>query len=343
MEESTEEPALINLLVDNSKAAIFAAVEIHNKPLFSYRYEVCTILVINAWELLLKAYIAKYLPHVRLFLNDGTTKPFNECLACVASNSGNEFQIIKESLERLYDYRNNIIHFYLEDIDVIIFSLLKSNVIFFVDFLKEKFNVDLSEENGLVLLPIGFNKPYSPIDLLSNKSAISNASSEVKNFIERIIDSSKRLEISGIEDSILVDYRISLINEKRIKNADLIAGISSEPDTENAIVVQNFLGNVIISDDPNAKEIRIKERSLYDDIYTEEYKTVTTKSREIFSDFVQGKKFHQVMRIIKQDPNLHRIRYLDSSNPKSASKSWYSKAIYQELAKHFTLISNTID
>lgn len=340
MSKEEKKLTLSDQLIKNSKAAIFAAVEIHNKPLFFYRYEVCTILVINAWELLLKAYIYKKLPHVNIFLKDRTTKPFKECLACVASNSGKEFQVIKESLERLYDYRNNITHFYLEKIDVIIFSLLKSNVNFFVNFLRKNFKFDLSEENCLVLLPIGFKKPYSPIDFLSNKSAISNASSEVKDFIESILDSSKRLEALEIGDSILVDYKINLANEKRIKNADLIAGISSEPVTENKIEINNLIENVKISDNPNAKEIRINEESLYNNIYTENYKTVITTCKNLFSDFVQNKKFHKLMKIIKEDPNLHKFRYLDPSNPKSSKKSWYSKAIYEELTKNFTLRNN---
>lgn len=145
MSREEKKRTLSDQLIKNSKAAIFAAVEIHNKPLFFYRYEVCTILVINAWELLLKAYISKKMPTVNIFLKDNTTKPFKKCLACVASSSGKDFQVIKESLERLYDYRNNIAHFYLENIDVIIFSLLKSNVIFFVYFLRNNFQVDLSE------------------------------------------------------------------------------------------------------------------------------------------------------------------------------------------------------
>jgi hypothetical protein len=340
MTTQEKQKTLNNQLIENSKSAIFAALEIHNKPLFFYRYEVCTILVINAWELLLKAYISKKMPHVNLFLKDKTTKPFKECLACVASSSGKEFQIIKESLELLYNYRNNIAHFYLEHIDVIIFSLLKSNVIFFVDFLRKNFKVDLSEENCLVLLPIGFKKPYSPIDFLSNKSAISNASSEVKDFIESIIDSCKSLKALEIEDSILVDYTINLVNEKRIKNSDLIAAISRDLVTENKIEINNLIITNKISNNPNAKEIRIKEQSVYDDIYTENYKTVTKKSRELFSDFVQNQKFHQLMKIIKENPNLHRVRYLDPLNPKSSKQSRYSQAIYEELAKHFTLRSN---
>jgi Domain of unknown function (DUF3644) len=46
-------------LVDNSLSAVLAAIEIYNKPNFSYREEAFTILIINAWELILKAKILK--------------------------------------------------------------------------------------------------------------------------------------------------------------------------------------------------------------------------------------------------------------------------------------------
>lgn len=95
-----------------------------------------------------------------------------------------------------------------------------------------------------MLLPIGFKKPYSPIDFLSNKSAISNASPKVKDFIESIIDSSKRLKALEISDSILVDYKIHLANEKRIKNADLIAGISTNPFSKNNININRKRKNI---------------------------------------------------------------------------------------------------
>jgi len=36
-------------LVNNSIAAYFAAIEIHNKPNISYRYETVTLFMINAW------------------------------------------------------------------------------------------------------------------------------------------------------------------------------------------------------------------------------------------------------------------------------------------------------
>lgn len=44
-------------LKKNSYSAFSAAIEIHNKPNIDYRYETVTILLLNAWELILKAFV----------------------------------------------------------------------------------------------------------------------------------------------------------------------------------------------------------------------------------------------------------------------------------------------
>src|ERR1700685_4274326 len=51
--------AVYKQLVDKSGAAALAAIEIYNKPDFRYRDESFVILLVNAWELLLKAKILK--------------------------------------------------------------------------------------------------------------------------------------------------------------------------------------------------------------------------------------------------------------------------------------------
>jgi hypothetical protein len=190
----TSRQKLAQSLAANAKSAMFAAVEIHNKPIFQYRYEVCTLLVVNAWELALKAYIAQDLESVRLIKKDGTTKPFPECVACVSSKLGKAFEATRQSLEILYEYRNKVAHFYEDDIGIVVLGLLKSSVLFFSDFLEERFGLKLYEEANLILLPIGFKKPMSPIDFLSNQSAAKECSDEVKAFLESIRRSAESLQ-----------------------------------------------------------------------------------------------------------------------------------------------------
>lgn len=327
-----------NSLLQNSKSAMIAAIEIHNKPLFAYRYEVVVLLVINAWELLLKAYINKYLVEVKLFRKDGTTKPFEECVRCVASNSSKDFLVIEESLNKLYEYRNNCAHFYNEKIDVLVFSLLSQNVLLYSKFIKMFFEIDLSEETNLILLPIGFKKPLSPLDFISSKSYAESTSEAVKMFLASITDSANKLKDQQIEESILINFALNLSNENRIKNADLIAAITSKP-VDNSIVIENQLLGVNLTDSEDAKKVKIEEHTLFHTVYTLRYEDVIKKCRELFSDFKQNSEFHKLMKEIKKNLNLHRMRPFDIYNPDKGGKDYYNVKVIDELSKHYTLIN----
>jgi Protein of unknown function (DUF3644) len=52
-------PARYVYLVDKAIAAAISAIEVYNKPVFRYREETFSILMLNSWELLLKARILK--------------------------------------------------------------------------------------------------------------------------------------------------------------------------------------------------------------------------------------------------------------------------------------------
>ena len=314
---------------------MFSAIEIHNKPIFKYRYEVCTLLVINAWELALKAYIAREIKSVKLFKKNGATKPFTECVECVASHLGKPFAPVKSNLEILYAYRNNVAHFYRENLDILVLGLLKASVLFFSSFIEEHFGQSLHEEANLILLPIGFSSPVSPLDFISTRSAAKHCSQEVKSFLRSIKKSSEALEQQGITDSIIVNFSIALVNESRIKNADLTAAINNAVPQGNLIAVQNIISAANLTNDASAKLVRLSEESVYGNLFTETYNDVARTAREKFEDFIQNDKFNGIMRDLKKNQNLTRTRLLNPKNPNGASQKFYSKQIYTELAKHY--------
>jgi hypothetical protein len=90
----------------NSIAGMFSAIEIHNKPSIEYRYEMVVLLLLNSWELILKAYLYKFHKNVKLFHKDGTTKQFGNCLNIVHEKIGKDFAPEQENLNVLYDYIN---------------------------------------------------------------------------------------------------------------------------------------------------------------------------------------------------------------------------------------------
>lgn len=232
-------------LLKNSIAGMFSAIEIHNKPTIKYRYEIVVLLVLNSWELLLKGYLYKFHKDIQLFLGNGTTKPFENCLYLVNTKIGKDFNAVQENLNVLYNYRNQIAHFYISDLDPIVYSLISKNVIFYSRFLIKHFKIDLSEVSDLVLLPIGFKKPISPIDYISNNSISKISSKEVKKFLQSIIDSSQRLYKNNIDETIFVDFKMNLINVNRMVNADIIAGIDNTQENKVTLKVIKESKNII--------------------------------------------------------------------------------------------------
>lgn len=323
-------------LIENSKSAIIGCVELHNKPIFSFRYEVCTILCINGWELILKAFINENLTSFKLVNKDGTTKTFEECLSYVSQNLGNDFMHIEENLMKVYDFRCHIIHFYKENLDPVLYSVLHKSILNYNEFIKRYFNMDLSEETHLMLLPLGFKPFASPVDFLADESAISESSSSIQTFIKSIIESTQRLSDAGIEESIFSTYRIAAINETRISNADIFAGITK--DTSKAKLAVNALAEPIqISEDEDAKKIRIEEESLFKTMYTLKHNDVARRAREIYSDFKQNPKFNRIMKEVKKNPALRRKRYLDVVKKEGTGQDFYSNEVFKELNKHYKL------
>jgi len=188
----------------------------------------------------------------------------------------------------------------------------------------------------LMLLPIGFKPFASPVDFLSKESEFSSSSIAVQKFIESIINSTQELNNQGIEDAILTGFNIAVINENRIKNADIIAGISAK-ETEAKVTVTNVITNAKITDDENVRKIKIDEESLFNTLYVLAYYDVVTKCRILYSDFKQDAKFNRIMKSLKGNPEYHKKRFLDIQKQSGAAKDWYTNSIFLELNKNYKL------
>lgn len=234
-------------LLKNSIAGMHSAIEVHNKPIIAYRYETVVLLILNSWELVLKSYLYKYHKKVKLFHKDGTTKQFENCLNITIDKLGLEFIPVSENLNVLYEYRNQVAHFYIEELNPVLFSLISKSILFYAKFVKNHFKIDLSEEANLILLPIGFKRPISPIDYISANSVNSKASSELKEFLQSIVNASRRLNDVNIEDTIFSDFRMNLTNASRITNADLIAGIDNTRKNELVVTTIKETKSIIAS------------------------------------------------------------------------------------------------
>ena len=321
-----------DFLRENSINAMIAAIEIHNKPQFTYRYQVVIILLINSWELLFKSYIIKYYPKISIFQSDGSTKPFDQIMSCVIDQLGKNYFHIRENLKILYSYRCDFVHYYNESLDPLLFGLVQKSVLNYNSFINDFFKFKLESLADFSILPIGFKRPFSPIDYLTNQSSIENLNDELKHFLLMIIDKTKELNISDIQETILVPYSLHYKNENRLKNSDIVAAINQNKDI-NISISQEYK----IVDKDEAKEVKIKEVSLFDSIYTESYSDIVTFCRSRIQNWKQNRNFNSHMKELKKDSNLHKIRFLDPNNPNSSKKDFYSKNIYEKLIEIYAV------
>lgn len=59
------------------------------------------------------------------------------------------------------------------------------------------------------------------------------------------------------------------------------------------------------------------------------------KAKTRYTNFKQGKDFNEIMHGVKENAKLYYERKLDSKNPKSQKKGFYSSNIWQVLDNHY--------
>ena len=219
-------------LLGNSKAAMFAAIEIYNKPHFSYRDECFVILLINAWELLAKAILSKN--RYRIYYKKKRNRPYKTLSLWHAMKAAKnyfpeaiQYLPVSRNISKLVEYRDNAVHFYNQpDFGVLVYSLAQVCILNYKDLLFEVFEQDITEESTLALLPLGFGSMPDPVEFLRDRNTNAARNCSVAKFLSDIRQVTKSLEDAGHDTGrFLMRFDIGLRSVKKIAAADLIVGI----------------------------------------------------------------------------------------------------------------------
>jgi hypothetical protein len=320
-------------LLDKSINSMLSAIEIYNKPNFSYREETFAILAVNAWELIFKAFLLKKCSYNMnnlyvmepIFKQNGEkskrkrpkvnrsdipmTIGIFEVIKRIEDKGTIISENIKSSLEALVELRDNAIHFHNEkeiskELQELGFGCIKN----YMNLIKNwDLEIDLSNYN-FYLMPLAY------VD--SRVEASSITTEEVKKYIEFV----KNKVTNTTED----DYTIAISIDIQFNKSNSFDAIGMRY-AENGIAI-------------TLSEEDIRNR------FPMITKQLTNKAKARYSDFKQNKEFNELMKLIKSNEKLCYIRQLDPENIKSTKKAFYSSNIWQELDKKYTKktkISNT--
>lgn len=324
-------------LVKNAIAAYFAAVEIHNKPNIPYRYQTVSLLMTNAWELILKAYIKKYDKAHQIYLKEDPqrTITFDKALDYVEQHINKtqpkHFTATQKNLFLLEEYRNCYTHYYSDEIEPLIFMVIAKAAINFVSFVKEYFDKDIGADEGLYILPIGFSLPFKVEDFLSRKAKKYPETAETNSFINSIVRATTELDNEGINEAVVVGFDLLLNQVKRDTNHAILAAIVKNTEDATPFVKKT---QIILSGDPNAQKMTVSEQKITE-LYPLRYSDVCNRCRESIPNFKKGKHFNAIMNNLNLNAQYCHERRLDPENPNSTQKRFYTESIVEEIKRQY--------
>lgn len=304
-------------LADKSIQAALAAIEIYNKPDFKYREETFSILMINAWESLLKAKILQNeLEHMEvLYIMDK-----NNPGGFIQSRSGNYKTItigdaikkvdldltLKNNLFILIELRDNAIHF-RNDSPILNTKLLEigtASLHSYLEMCKEWFNRDLSKYNFFIM-PMSFFHPYE-----MKSYSVNSESVQTQNLLRYIGNKEKEYPHDPLSA-----HSISLRLETKFVKSKML----------------------IDPKDPDAISITVDEEDAFKNTFIWECrKDLLPRLRSRYSDFKQTPQFWNLLKQLKKNPKFCRVRFLNTKTKTGVKQEFYNPNIIQELDKHYT-------
>lgn len=323
-------PPLYYRLLDKAHAALLAAVEVYNKPAFSYREETFCILAINAWELLLKARILashnndqrcirvyesrrtksgnlsakKYLKRNRT--GNPMTIGLQKCIDFIEKDSNNLHPIIKSNLDALIEIRDNATH-YVNASPILIRQVLEIGTAAIKNFViasKKWFSVDFSESLS-IFLPLAFINGSMDTDSVT----------------------------VGADESRLIKYLRNLANTSTDDDSDYAVAVRVRIKLEKSKL--DSASKVVISTDSEAIAVTLSEEDIREK-YPWDYTELTRRMSDRYSDFKQNNQFHKLRKPLLSDQRFVKARFLDPGNPKSPKKDFYNANVLQVFDTHYT-------
>lgn len=232
-------------LRNNSEAAMLAAIEIYNKPQIEYRDECFLILLVNAWELLLKAILSKN--KQRVFYPKKRNEPYRTFSIRDALIKAKNFfpsdipyEPVAQNINMLVTYRNNAIHFYNQrGFSVIIYGLAQTSIINYRDLLLAIFGIDIADEMTISLLPLSFGAQPDPIEFLRQAKANPPKNKAVAQFLRELSQTTRELEAQHFDTSrFLTVFTVTLKSVKKVSSADVVVVVKGIADDTDPLIIE---------------------------------------------------------------------------------------------------------
>lgn len=316
-------------LVEKSLSAAIAAIEIYNKPNFQYREESFSILMLNAWELLLKARIllenkgdpksieiwefynlksgarSRRRRPVKSRSDNIKTISIDRALGLVRSYAvKNVDDKCAENLGLLMEIRDTAIHFLHDDMGLSarVLDVGMASIQNYAHSISEWFDISLTDKN-FYLMPLSFQTPGAVVESLTT----GRRAAPVSRLLSYIANQEAHTNVES-DDPYALTVRVM------VKFARSVSG-----DAEHVRIVRGGEGVLAVT----LTEEDIRDR------YPWNYNELTKRLRNRYTDFKANTAYHAYRRPLEEDPKLCHLRQLNPDNPEGGQKRFYSPHILE--------------
>lgn len=296
-----------NIVMQKSIEAAKAAIELYNKPEFPYRNESFSILMINAWELLLKAkklkenhnkmtsiYVKEKIKSKKGTITNreryrkNRTGNFSTLSITDLIKTEISDKNLIANLSLLLEIRDNAIHCFNKPklLEKHYLEIIGATLSSFQTALMNWFSFDISSDS-MFIIPIGFNLPkeYDLTDV---------STKEEKNILKYISEQRNHTDTTS-------DYDIALNIEVKFTKSK----------SEKAQEVRYSSDGL---------PIKIDTEEVFKGKYPLSYDELLSKLQNRYVDFKQNTKFYSLKKNLEADKKYAGVRYLDYYAQKGIKK-----------------------
>jgi hypothetical protein len=320
-------PLSADLAAKSVQAAV-AAIEIYNKPSFSYREEAFSLLMTNAWELLLKA---KWLTEngeaiesLYEMVKDktGGQKPKENrsgnpisvgltylAAAMVAEKKFGLEKATQENLLALIEIRDNAAHLINKDLYISrrVQEIGTASLRNYLLLASGWFKLDLSQYN-FFLMPISFFHGFEAAE-----------------------------PATRADYPVQIQKLLAYLDAREANDTDEAAGQHVALRLETKLVRGKDAAAIEFryTDDPNAPAVMIREEDILKN-YPMTFAKLIEEMQKRYMDCKFNDAFHRIKRAAEADKRYAYVRHVNPDNPKSTKQRFYNPNIFQEFDKHYT-------
>lgn len=291
-------------------AALLAAIEIYNKPTVEYREQTFAVLIVNAWEVLLKARILQENGNKigsileqqskgNRIVRDGITGGKSTISLQRALNETALTRNARKNIEELVNVRNEAVHIGLiDDINLqeAIMEFGAASVKNFTELADQWFGEVVRVP---YLLPVGF--------LTEAQLATSPKSTKQKDLLNRLVQVSSSADTEGDIHSVSLRVEVNITPK-------MTGGVSINP-----------------TSDPSALELKLTTDEMLK-LFPKTHSQIRILCQERYIDFKANHQFNDLMKSIKTNAKCAFLRPYDPTNPKGSGKYFYN---WDEVSKIF--------